>query len=214
VLQEGEFERLGSGKTIKVDVRVIAATNRNLSEAAQRGRFRSDLYYRLNVYPIEIPPLRERKEDIGQLAEVFLTESGRRLGRGFGKISKETIEALEQYSWPGNVRELENVIGRAAVISTSPTLQLPEGWNKFRVAEKPSNGSSILVEGSSTEGGASHTLKHFERTRILEVLHQTKWRIEGPKGAALVLGLHPNTLRSRLGKLGITKPSKLRNSVV
>ena len=128
VLQEGEFERLGSGKTIKVDVRVIAATNRNLSEAVQRGRFRSDLYYRLNVYPIEIPPLREHREDIELLAEAFLQEAGRRLGKSFGKISGEVIEALQGYSWPGNVRELENVIGRAAVTSTGLTLQLPDGW--------------------------------------------------------------------------------------
>ena len=130
VLQEGEFERLGSGKTIKVDVRVIAATNRNLIEAVQQGRFRSDLYYRLNVYPIEIPPLRERREDIGLLAEAFLQEGGRRLGKSFGKIPGEVIEALQGYSWPGNVRELENVIGRAAVTSTGLTLQLPDGWNQ------------------------------------------------------------------------------------
>src|SRR6478672_2658154 len=128
VLQEGEFERVGSGKTVKVDVRVIAATNRNLSEAAQRGRFRTDLYYRLNVCPIEIPPLRERREDIRILAEVFLQEAGRRLGKSFGQIPSEVIEALQGYSWPGNVRELENVIGRATVTSTGPTLQLPEGW--------------------------------------------------------------------------------------
>ena len=135
VLQEGEFERVGSGKTIKVDVRVIAATNRNLSEAAQRGRFRTDLYYRLNVYPIEIPPLRERREDIGILAEVFLQEAGRRLGKSFGKIPSEVIEALQGYSWPGNVRELENVIGRATVTSTAPSLQLPEGWNQAQGVE-------------------------------------------------------------------------------
>ena len=130
VLQEGEFERLGSGKTIKVDVRVIAATNRNLSEAAQRGRFRTDLYYRLNVYPIEIPPLRERREDIGILAEVFLQEAGRRLGKSFGKMPSGVIEALQDYSWPGNVRELENVIGRATVTSTGinpPTAGRMEG---------------------------------------------------------------------------------------
>ena len=130
VLQEGEFERVGSGKTVKVDVRVIAATNRNLSEAAQRGRFRTDLYYRLNVYPIEIPPLRERREDIGILAEVFLQEAGRRLGKSFGKIPSEVIEALQGYSWPGNVRELENVIGRATVTSTGsnpPTARRMEG---------------------------------------------------------------------------------------
>ena len=128
VLQEGEFERLGSGKTIKVDVRVIAATNRNLAEALQRGRFRPDLYYRLNVYPIGLPALRERVEDVGLLAEAFLREASRRLGRVFDPISEEVLEALKSYEWPGNVRELQNVIERAAVISTGRQLQLPEQW--------------------------------------------------------------------------------------
>ena len=128
VLQEGEFERLGSGKTIKVDVRVIAATNRNLVEGMQRGNFRPDLYYRLNVYPIRLPPLRERREDIGLLAGVFLREASRRLGRLFEPISEEVLEALKCYEWPGNVRELQNVIERAAVVSIGHRLQLPEGW--------------------------------------------------------------------------------------
>ncbi|HEY3154410.1 MAG TPA: sigma 54-interacting transcriptional regulator, partial [Candidatus Binatia bacterium] len=212
VLQEGEFERLGSGKTIKVDVRVIAATNRNLSEAAQRGRYRADLYYRLNVYPIEVPPLRERRGDIGLLAEVFLHEAGRRLGKSFGKIPNEMIEALRAYSWPGNVRELENVISRAAVISTAPTLQLPDGWNKTPINGMSSNASKIVPETFMVHGEESPesvpTLEQFERTRILEVLHQTNWRIEGPKGAAVILGLHPNTLRSRMNKLAIMRPAK------
>jgi PAS domain S-box-containing protein len=218
VLQDGEFERLGSGKTIKVNVRVIAATNRNLREAAQRGRFRDDLYYRLNVYPIEIPPLRERRGDIGLLAQVFLQEAGRRLGKSFGTISKETIEALRAYNWPGNVRELENVIARASIISTAPTLQLPEGWNRssskagFAEAMTQVGEQSHIVASEGRQ--ASPSLAEFERTRILEVLYQTNWRIEGPKGAALILGLHPNTLRSRLRKLGIIKPPKPRNFVV
>ena len=128
VLQEGEFERLGSGKTIKVDVRVIAATNRDLMQAVQRGRFRMDLYYRLNVYPIGLPPLRERREDIGLLAEIFLREASRRLGRLFDPISEEVLAALRRYDWPGNVRELQNVIERAAVISAGRRLKLPEEW--------------------------------------------------------------------------------------
>jgi formate hydrogenlyase transcriptional activator len=214
VLQEGEFERLGSGKTIKVDVRVIAATNRNLSEAAQRGRFRTDLYYRLNVYPIEVPPLRERREDIGLLAEVFLQEAGRRLGKSFGGMPNEMIEAFRACSWPGNVRELENVISRAAVVSTAPSLQLPDGWNKAQVTGTFSNTLKRMPEAAHTERPESPlTLEQFERTRILEVLHQMNWRIEGPKGAAVILGLHPNTLRSRLAKLGIRRPSKPRNSM-
>jgi formate hydrogenlyase transcriptional activator len=218
VLQEGEFERLGGGKTIKVDVRVIAATNRNLSEAAQRGRFRTDLYYRLNVYPIEVPPLRDRTGDIGSLSEVFLNEAARRLGKNFGKIPNEMIEALRAYSWPGNVRELENVISRAAVLSTAASFQLPEGWNKAPVTGILSTPLKTIPEPYSlrSEGPQSvpTTLEQFERTRILEILHQTNWRIEGPKGASVILGLHPNTLRSRLQKLGIRNPSKLRNSVV
>ena len=216
VLQEGEFERLGSGKTIKVDVRMIAATNRNLSEAAQRGRFRADLYYRLNVYPIELPPLRDRRGDIGLLSEVFLNEATRRLGKSFGKIPNEVIEALRAYSWPGNVRELENVISRAAVLSTAAALQLPEGWNKAPVTGLSCTPLKTIPEPLSLRSESPQsmpTLEQFERTRILEVLDQTNWRIEGPKGAAMILGLHPNTLRSRLRKLGITKAPKLRNSV-
>jgi len=218
VLQEGEFERLGSGKTMKVDVRVIAATNRNLSEAAQLGRFRKDLYYRLNVYPIEVPPLRERREDIGPLAEMFLQESGQRLGKRFTKLSRDKIEALCEYGWPGNVRELENVIARAAIFSNPPTLQLPDGWNRGLESLTPANIASTVGEAAppTTQVGRAKspmTLEEFKRKRIIEVLRQTNWRIEGPKGAALILGLHPNTLRSQLAKLGL-KPSELRNSVV
>jgi formate hydrogenlyase transcriptional activator len=214
VLQEGEFERLGSGKTMKVDVRVIAATNRNLSEAAQLGRFRTDLYYRLNVYPIEVPPLRERREDIGRLAEVFLQESAHRLGKRFGKLTQETIEALRQYGWPGNVRELENVIARAAIISNSPTLQLSEGWNRethpFHDSAVPRSNDSVHWN-SETANRQQEPLAALERAHIVEILQQTNWRIEGPKGAALILGLHPNTLRSRMHKLGVQRPGRSTN---
>jgi len=213
VLQEGEFERLGSGKTIKVDVRVIAATNRNLSEAAQRGHFRTDLYYRLNVYPIEMPPLRERRGDIGSLAEIFLQEAGRRLGKSFGEISGEVIEALQSYSWPGNVRELENVIGRAAVTSTTKVFQLPEGWKADvdlieRNSGPTSDGQTPAI-AAVTNTDREGTLGEMEKAHILEVVHRTNWRIEGPKGAAVLLGLHPNTLRSRMRKLGIQRPAEI-----
>jgi formate hydrogenlyase transcriptional activator len=215
VLQEGEFERLGSGKTIKVDVRVIAATNRNLSEAAQRGRFRADLYYRLNVYPIEVPPLRERREDIGLLAEIFLQEAARRLGKSFSKISGEVIEALQGYSWPGNVRELENVISRAAVISTTKVFQLPEGWkadvNLIHRNSRPTSDGQTSSIAAVTNTDREGTLGEMEKAHILEVLHRTTWRIEGPKGAAVILGLHPNTLRSRMRKLGIQRPGEINN---
>jgi formate hydrogenlyase transcriptional activator len=198
---------LGSGKTIKVDVRVIAATNRNLSEAAQRGRFRTDLYYRLNVYPIEVPPLRERREDIGLLAEVFLHEAERRLGKSFGKISAEVIATLQEYSWPGNVRELENVIGRAAVTSKGNVFQLPEGWKADVNAINGNTSPSLEQQARPAVASAERepTLGEMEKSHILEVLQQTNWRIEGPKGAALILGLHPNTLRSRIRKLGIQR---------
>ena len=208
VLQEQEFERLGGAKTIKVDVRVIAATNRNLREAAQRGTFRSDLYYRLNVYPLQIPPLRERGEDIGLLAEVFLEEAGRQLGKNFGKISSAVIDRLRQYKWPGNVRELENIIGRSAVTSIGNVLQLSEGWEVEDHLSKHSYvlSSNGVPKPNGINPEAEATLKTMERARIIEVLNQTNWRIEGAKGAALILGLHPNTLRSRINKLGIQKP--------
>jgi formate hydrogenlyase transcriptional activator len=212
VLQEAEFERLGSGKTIKVDVRVIAATNRNLVEAIQKERFRLDLYYRLNVYPIQLPPLKERVDDIEALAALFVAEVARRLGRTFDAIPRSVVEALKQYEWPGNVRELQNVIERAAVTSTTTVLQLPEGW---AMPLRPGVSSGIqTVAGAapidpSEAGMRESTLQQFHRKHILEVLNQTGWRIEGPRGAAVVLGLNPSTLRSRMQKLGIQKPKPM-----
>jgi formate hydrogenlyase transcriptional activator len=216
VLQEGEFERLGSGKTIKVDVRVIAATNRNLAEAMQRGRFRLDLYYRLNVYPIQIPALRERREDIGLLAQTFLGEVSRRLGRVFDPIPGEVLEVLRRYEWPGNVRELQNVVERAAVVSSGRCLQLPEAWGSaedWKFAGK--------WPTSAAETQKQHLLRSLEETSldqvgknyILRILEQTGWRVEGPKGAAAILGLNPSTLRSRMQKLGIRRPGRARPEV-
>jgi formate hydrogenlyase transcriptional activator len=207
VLQEGEFERLGSGKTIKVNVRVIAATNRDLWQAVQRGRFRADLYYRLAVYPIRLPPLRERREDIGLLAEVFLREAGRRLGRIFEPISEEVLEALRRYEWPGNVRELQNVIERAAVVSAGRSLQLPEQWAVpfGPISTTEAAEASRVINSPSREA----TLEQHERSHILQILHQTAWRVEGPKGAAMILGLNPSTLRSRMQKLGIRREERL-----
>jgi formate hydrogenlyase transcriptional activator len=215
VLQEGEFERLGSGKTIKVDVRMIAATNRNLNEAAQQGRFRTDLYYRLNVYPIEVPPLRERREDIGPLAEVFLQESAKRVGKRFGKLTNEKVQELCEYSWPGNVRELENVIARATILSTPPIFELPEGWNReshafhdTAVSQSINSVDNSVDSNSQATDHSEESLAALEKAHIVEILQQTNWRIEGEKGAALILGLHPNTLRSRMRKIGIQKPSR------
>ena len=207
VLQEGEFERLGSGKTIKVDVRAIAATNRDLMQAVQRGRFRIDLYYRLNVYPIGLPPLRERREDIGLLAEIFLREASRRLGRLFDPISEEVLEPLRRYDWPGNVRELQNVIERAAVISAGRRLKLPEEWAVSFEALSRTEAAEVsrAIEAPPREA----TLEELERSHILQVLQQTRWRVEGPKGAAAILGLNPSTLRSRMYKLGIRRVERL-----
>jgi formate hydrogenlyase transcriptional activator len=215
VLQEGEFERLGSGKTIKVDVRVIAATNRNLLEGMQRGRFRPDLYYRLNVYPIQLPPLRERREDIALLAELFLREASGRLGRLFDPISAEVLEALTRYEWPGNVRELQNVIERAAVISIERQLQLPEewsaGWKQVNtVSAPPVEGAPLHSNRPLQESSLDEVGKNY----ILRILEQTGWRVEGPKGAAKILGLNPSTLRSRMLKLGIRRPKGLNANVL
>jgi formate hydrogenlyase transcriptional activator len=213
VLQEGEFERLGSGKTIKVDVRVIAATNRNLAEAMQRGRFRLDLYYRLNVYPIQIPALRERREDIGLLAQTFLGEVSRRLGRVFDPVPAEVLEVLRRYEWPGNVRELQNVIERAAVVSSARRLELPEAWGSAEGWKFAGNWPA-----STAQTQKLHPLRSLEETSldqvgknyILRILEQTGWRVEGPKGAAVILGLNPSTLRSRMQKLGIRRPGRAR----
>lgn len=188
VLQEGEFERLGSSETIKVNVRVITATNRNLEEEVQEGRFRRDLYYRINIFPITVPPLRNRKEDIPLLLKFLVQKICRKLGKQITNIPKKTIEALQKYSWPGNIRELENVIEAAVIISPGETLniELPE--------------TSVLV----TNGGV--TLQEVEQEHILKILKLKNWRIEGPRGAALVLGMNPGTLRSRMQNLGIVKP--------
>jgi PAS domain S-box-containing protein len=214
VLQEGEFERVGSSKTIRVNVRVIAATNRDLSEAMCREAFRTDLYYRLAVYTIQMPPLRERKEDIPPMADAFLRETSRRLGKSFYAIPGSVLEAFQCYEWPGNVRELQNLIERAAVTSTGSKLVLPEEWNfnataapdlpsMLRLAEEDDDSrASLQEEGSSSTG---LTLAEFERAQIVRVLDEVHWRIEGPTGAAAILGLHPNTLRSRMRKLRIQR---------
>ncbi|MGH7845451.1 MAG: sigma 54-interacting transcriptional regulator [Candidatus Binatia bacterium] len=211
VLQDGEFERLGSSKTIKVNVRVIAATNRNLRRAMQEGKFREDLYYRLNVYPIKVPPLRERKGDIVPLALGFLQESSRRLGKSFSGISRRALETLQRYDWPGNVRELQNVIERAAVTSTGPVLRLPAGWETLNVRESRSSNGSESVTESRLASVDELSLQQMERHHILDVLDRTHWRIEGMHGAAAILGLKPSTLRSRMNKLGIRRESGIEN---
>jgi PAS domain S-box-containing protein len=210
VLQEGEFERVGSSRTIKVNVRVIAASNRDLRRAAREGTFREDLYYRLSVYPIDMPPLRHRKEDIGPLARTFLSETGRRLGRSFGSLPQSVIEALRQYDWPGNVRELQNVLERAAVVSNGPLLDLPEGWASLWAADAATGTSALSApKPGDIVGSDSVTLRQVEREHIIRVLRRTHWRIEGSRGAATLLGLNPSTLRSRMQKLGIQRSEKI-----
>jgi transcriptional regulator with GAF, ATPase, and Fis domain len=192
VLQDGEFERLGSAKTVKVNVRVITSTSRDLKEEIRAGRFREDLFYRLNVFPVSIPPLRERAEDIPELVRFFVDKYSRKIGRQIDSIPKAALKVLEEYHWPGNVRELEHVIERAVITTSGPVLQLADRLEPIRLAE--------------TGDSSKKELAAMEREHILRVLGDTGWRIEGQKGAALILNLHPNTLRSRMKKLGIKRP--------
>lgn len=190
VLQEGELERVGSSRSIRVDVRVITATNRNLVDAVREGLFRSDLFYRLNVFPLEVPPLRERKTDIPLLVHFFISKYSKRHSKHIEGVSKKTVDLLIEYSWPGNVRELQNIIERAIVISDGPIVHIEE---------------SMLEENITPERHEPEKLEDIERNHILRMLEQTKWAIEGKKGAAKILGLHPSTLRARMRKLGLAK---------
>ena len=190
-IQEGEFERLGGTKTIKVDVRLIAATNRNLEMAVENGEFRSDLFYRLNVFPLNIPPLRDRKDDIKFLVNYFVEKYNQKLGKQISKIPQSVINQLEKYSWPGNVRELENIIERAVIISPGDQLKLGE-WFLANFKSAPSEGKF-------------ETLEKFEKNYILKVLNHTNWKISGVGGAAELLDMKPTTLESRIKKLGIKR---------
>jgi formate hydrogenlyase transcriptional activator len=201
VLQEGEFERLGSSITIKIDVRVIAATNRDLEEAVRKGAFRSDLYYRLNIFPIKVPPLRERKEDIPMLVIHFLKQLGMKLGKRIDSIPQETMEALQNYHWPGNIRELRNVIERASIVSQGNQLRLLDSLEYQSPIQEMPLPIPVALMPATTE-----TLDESQRQLIVRTLEKTYWRVEGPVGAAALLGVHPNTLRSRMKKLGIAKP--------
>lgn len=192
VLQEGEFERVGGTRTIRVDVRVIAATNRDLEDAVEAGRFRSDLYYRLRVFPIHVPPLRERREDIPLLVSFFARRYAQRLGKEIDTVPQRTLHALAQYAWPGNIRELENVVERAVILSTGRELDL-ETWLR------QSGGATYRDDRLST-------LDDAMRAHILEALERTGWRVSGPKGAAQILGIKPTTLQARMKKLGIQRP--------
>lgn len=199
VLQEQEFEPVGSNRTVKVDVRVIAATNRHLEKAVQSGDFRSDLFYRLNVIPLQVPPLRDRGSDIPEMVMHFVEQSAKRTGKSIDGVSRETMKILTSYSWPGNVRELQNVIERGVILSKTPVLNL--GPDLLPIE----GGNHHFYEATSQTAASS--LKDVERQHILNVLDGTNWRINGPDGAGAILKVHPNTLRSRMKKLGIDRPS-------
>jgi transcriptional regulator with GAF, ATPase, and Fis domain len=187
VIQDGEFERLGSSGTVKVDVRLIAATNRNLEEEVRRGRFREDLWYRLSIFPITVPPLRERMEDIALLVEFFVDKISKRLGKSIESIPTSVMNTLQDYQWPGNIRELENVLERAAINSSGPKLRLVDDLKK-----------------PPKELAKTHrTLAEIERDHIVRILEQANWRVSGKNGAAEILGLNRSTLRARIRKLGI-----------
>jgi transcriptional regulator with GAF, ATPase, and Fis domain len=192
VIQDGEFERLGSPRTIKVNVRIIAASNRNLEEEIRAGRFREDLFYRLNVFPITIPPLRQRKEDIPLLVKHFIAKFNKKMGKKIDAVTKETLNALQEYHWPGNVRELESVIERAVITSQGTALQVMDRFESIRKAGE-------LV------GQDVKAIADLEQDHILQVLQKTGWRIEGKNGAAILLGLNPSTLRARMRKYGIRR---------
>ena len=229
VLQEKEFERLGSGKTHRVNIRLVAATHRNLSELVAQGQFRSDLYYRLNVFPIVLPPLRERQEDIALLVSHFVEVFSRGMGKQISSIPKETLDAFTSYSWPGNVRELQNLIERAVICSDNGVLPNPLPTNANPVALTPAegifkdsertairSGTGVLPDGLPLSDAnplmpitpevnpAEHTLKDFERALILRTLHAAGWVVGGPHGAATRLGLKRTTLITKMKSLGIT----------
>ena len=192
VLQEGEFERLGDSRTIQIDVRVIAATNRDLKQAIASGELREDLYYRLNVFPLALPPLRERPEDIPLIVSHFVQKYSAKMGKRIEQIPTSVIETLQAYDWPGNVRELENIIERAVILATGSALEL--------------DGALAANREEAVTISKGQTLQEVERQHILQNLEDTAWRIEGPGGAAVRLGLNPSTLRSRMKKLNLASP--------
>jgi formate hydrogenlyase transcriptional activator len=197
VLQEQEFERLGSGRTHKVDVRLVAATNRDLVKMVARGQFRSDLYYRLNVFPLLLPALRERREDIPTLVTHFVKLFSRRMGKTVESISPETMGAFQWYSWPGNIRELQNLVERAVILSRDGVL--PNPLQKRQT-------SAIILSSNAQSSPSSMTLEDSDRALILETLEQAGWIVGGPRGAAAKLGLKRTTLLAKMRRMGISRP--------
>jgi PAS domain S-box-containing protein len=212
VLQEREFDRVGGTAPIRVDVRVIAATNRDLLREVREKRFREDLYYRLNVFPVRLPPLRERRDDIPLLVHFLVNKFAPRVGKRLDGVSRETMWRLQEYPWPGNVRELENVLERAVILATGPTLEVapdllsaPANAGPAEARAQPEGSSSATSAAPQAPGQPLPRLETVERDHIVAVLRHTNWVITGPRGAATVLGLNPSTLRSRIKKLGITR---------
>jgi formate hydrogenlyase transcriptional activator len=195
ILQEQEFERLGGTRTLQVDVRLVAATNRDLVEMVKENEFRSDLYYRLNVFPIPLPPLRERREDIPALVEHFVEIYARRMNKQIEHISSETMSALVSYQWPGNIRELQNFIERSAILTSGNVLHPP---------------LASLQRAVETEPSEPTTLEEAERSHIRKILEQARWVVSGPNGAAARLGIKRSTLYFRMQKLGISRPNRDR----
>jgi len=191
VLQEGEFERLGNPRSTTVNVRIIAATNRDLEKAVEKGEFREDLYYRLNVFPLLVPPLRDRKEDVPLLAQHFVKKFSHKLGKPVSMITKKVIDELTNYPWPGNIRELENIIERAVIVSQGKKLDL---------------GNTLHTSGKKRIKNEFCTLRELEREHILKTLRHTNWKVSGKGGAAELLGLKRTTLEARMNKLNISRP--------
>lgn len=209
VLQEHEFEPLGSSRTVKVNVRIIAASNRDLEKAVQEGRFRADLFYRLNVLPIVLPPLRQRRSDIPLLTTFFVERFARQFGKQITGIAQDTMDLLSRYDWPGNIRELQNVVERAVVLSRGPVLRLgadllPAPNAAMASTDEVADLNPLFSHDATSD---SSSLEQVERRHIQSVLQKTDWVIEGDRGAAKILDLHPNTLRSRMKKLGIERAS-------
>ncbi|MCK0506904.1 sigma 54-interacting transcriptional regulator [Aromatoleum anaerobium] len=202
VLEEQEFERVGGMRSVQVDVRVIAATNRDLADMVRDGAFRVDLYYRLNVFPIPLPPLRERRSDIPLLVRFFADRFARKMGKTIPGIDPRSLQRLTEYAWPGNVRELQNVVERAVILARGGLLDVEVALQR-RFDEPLQEAHDPLRQN------ASGTLEAMERTYIRQILEDRDWIIEGPRGAAALLGLKPSTLRSRMRKLHIGRQSSL-----
>ena len=219
VLQEREFEPVGSSKTHKVDVRVIAASNRDLAADSRTGRFRADLYYRLNVFPIDLPSLRERRDDIPLLANYFMQRAARKLGKRLDRIEPRSLERLTNHTWPGNIRDLQNVIERAAILADGAELIVNWELGPATIAA-PTSAATLGAPPAPAANGAEHAtsapangeslaLRELERRHIIDVLRKTRGVIEGPQGAARLLKLKPSTARFRIRKLGIGRTDYL-----